>query len=260
MTGSTGPTGPTGPTGVTGVTGVTGATGPEGFGLDGLDGGYGVTGATGPTGVTGATGVTGPTGPTGPTGATGATGPTGPTGLDGLDGQKGSPPAGQIFLSAAGMWVTTTNGATAAVQTETSTNKLNYWSISFAHGSTQQAEATIAMPSDWDGGTITAVFYWLANDTSGNSAVWQASAVDIANHSAIDAAQGTGQTVTSADTGTANQLIESAATPAITVGGTPKAGDIVQFRISRIGGNASDTLTVAAQLVGVMIAYNRISH
>jgi hypothetical protein len=49
----------------------------------------------------------------------------------------------------------------------------------------------------------------------------------------------------------------SAATAAITVGGSPAASKLVQFKIERLGTNGSDNLAVAARLMGAMIGYGR---
>jgi hypothetical protein len=56
---------------------------------------------------------------------------------------------------------------------------------------------------------------------------------------------------------TANQVRISAATSAMTIAGSPAAGDLAQFRIGRLGGHANDTLTVDARLLGVLINYTR---
>lgn len=233
-----GVTGATGPTGVTGVTGPTGPTGP-----------IGVTGPTGPTGVTG------PTGPTGPNGVTGATGPTGPTGPTGATGPK---PSGQIFLSAGGMWPSTTTGMANNVKVESATNKENVFMLDAADSASKlYAEATIAMPSDWDGGTVTAAFYWLAAGVSTNSVVWGCQGRSFGDLETLDQAFGTAAEVTDAHSATANQVQISSATAAITLAGTPAAGELVQFRVYRDSANVSDTLAATARLLGVMINYTR---
>ena len=155
------------------------------------------------------------------------------------------------------MWPSTTSGAAANAKVETGTNHVNYYVLDFADGSTLTAEGGLVMPSDWDGGTITATFTWLANDTTNNSVVWGCAARAFGDGDAIDAAYGTQQTVTDANASTANQVRQSAATPAITVAGTPAASKYVQFQIQRLGGAGGDTLAATARLLGVMITYTR---
>lgn len=236
--------GATGATGAQGTQGATGATGSQGV--------QGATGATGAQGIQGATGATGAGGAQGATGATGAGGATGATGA------TGAKTAGQLFLSGAGMWPSTTNGAAANAKVESATNKQNVYVLDFADGATKLfAEATVAMPSDWDGGTVTAEFFWLTNGTGTGGVVWGCAGRSYGDQETLDQAFGTEQTVTDNGVATANQVLKSSATGAITLGGTPAAGELVQFRVSRDPTNGSDTLAQTARLLGVMISYTR---
>jgi len=156
------------------------------------------------------------------------------------------------------MWPSATNGAAANVKSETATNKQNVYLLDFADGATKLfAEATVVMPSDWDGGTITATFYWLTNDTSTNGVVWGCAGRSYGDSETLDQAWGTEQTVTDNGTATANQVLKSSATGAITLSGTPAADEFVQFRVSRDPTNGSDTLAQTARLLGVSIAFTR---
>jgi len=111
------------------------------------------------------------------------------------------------------------------------------------------------MPSDWDGGTITATFYWeYATGSASETVRWYCQGRSFANDEAIDQAWGTGQYVD--DTAiAAGDLHISSATPAITLGGTPAAGELVQFRVYR--DVANDNLAGDALLLGVMITFTR---
>jgi|WetSurMetagenome_2_1015567.scaffolds.fasta_scaffold33347_1 hypothetical protein len=235
-----GVTGPTGPGG--GSSGPTGPTGPAGS-----------TGGAGPTGPAGTSGATGPTGPGGAAGGTGATGPTGPTGSTGPVG------AALLVLTAAGSWPSITNpiGTPVLAQQESATNKVNYFVAQFAAATQSYIEWDLAMPPDWDGGTITANFYWLANSASVNSVVWGLQAVAYTSGDAIDAAFGTAQEVTSANLGT-NDVVISQATPAITVAGHPAANAHIQFRAYRLGSGA-DNLAATANLLECVVHYGRTS-
>lgn len=213
--------------------------------------GAGATGATGPQGTTGGTGGAGATGSTGPSGGAGGTGGTGATGA------TGGKAAGQLFLSGAGMWPSIAAGCKPNSQYQTPTNNENVWTLDFVDGSTTSCEATIAMPSDWNGGTITATFLWMANDGTTNAVVWGLQAYAYADGVALDQAWGAQQTVTQANASTAYQVHISTATSALTVGGSPAASDLVQFRVQRLGANGSDTMTADAKLLGVMITYTR---
>ena len=259
-TGQTGLTGPTGPQGPTGQTGPQGLTGPAG--ASGTDGTAGLTGPTGPTGSQGQTGPTGFTGPQGNTGAgsTGATGPegdpggaTGPTGPQGL---TGPPPSGQIFLTASGGWGSATGGCSPAQRNEYGNHGINIWSLDFDKDSDEYAQWTVAMPSDWDGGTIVAKFYWTyADGTTGQVVVWAIQGRSYGDDEAIDQAWGTARTVQDAAIA-AGDLHISSNSAACTLAGTPAIGELVQYRPYR-DVEPDDTLVGDAKLLGVMITFTR---
>jgi hypothetical protein len=154
------------------------------------------------------------------------------------------------------MWPTTTAGCAANAKEELATKDVNVYLIAFDAASQEYAECTFAMPSDWDAGTITAVFYWKHPATDTNfGVVWNLAGRSYANDDALDQAMGTAQQV--ADTGgTTADLYITAATPAITITGAT-ASELVQVKVSRVVGDGSDTMAVDAHLLGVMINYTR---
>jgi hypothetical protein len=165
---------------------------------------------------------------------------------------------GKVWLGAAGMWPSTTNGAATNAKVESATNKQNVYVLDFADGATKLfAEAGFAMPDDYDGGTITAKFYWLTNGTGTGGVVWGCAGRSYGDAETLDQAFGSEVTVTDNGVATANQVLVSSATGAITLGGTPAAGEYVQIRVSRDPTNGSDTLAQTARLLGVMLHYTR---
>jgi hypothetical protein len=165
---------------------------------------------------------------------------------------------GQIFLTAAGMWPSTTNGAATNAKVDSGASDVDMYVLDFADGATKLfAQATVAMPTDWDAGTVTATFYWTANTTSTNNCLLGCAGRSYGNFETIDQAMGTEITVTDALNGTVNQVAISAATAAITLAGTPAAGELVQFKVSRDPASGSDTLAATVRLLGVMITYTR---
>ena len=224
-------------------------------GATGATGATGAVGATGVQGATGATGVQGATGATGATGVQGATGATGATGITGATGATGAKNAGQLFLSAAGMWGALTTGAVGPIQLDSGSNDINFFVLDFADGSDLIAFAQVAMPSDWNAGTVTAVFYWECENASTNSAVWELAGVSLADSDVINTAVGTPQVIADANNANADMNI-SAATPAVTIAGAG-ASEMVMFRVRRVASNGSDNLAATARLIGVMINFTR---
>ncbi len=131
--------------------------------------------------------------------------------------------------------------------------------MDYADGATKLfAQANLAMPSDYDGGTVTATFYWTANSTSTNPCLLGCAGRSYGNFETIDQALGTEVTVQDSLNGTANQVAISPATAAITLAGTPAASELVTFKFSRDPASGSDTLAATVRLIGVMIAYTRV--
>lgn len=163
----------------------------------------------------------------------------------------------QIQVGAGAMLPVLTNGA-APSQVEIGASTRNFAVLSFADGATQLgAEFSFVLPSDYDGGTMTAIFFWTANSTSTNSVVWRIAGRCFADDETLDAAMGTYQDVTDANKSTAYDLNISAATSAITIAGTPAAGKLVNFKVLRNPTDASDTLAAAALLISVVLTYTR---
>jgi hypothetical protein len=204
------------------------------------------------TGDMGIPGMDGLPGPAGPAGATGA-GTVGATGAQGATGAKVS---GQLYLTASGMIPATTNGA-AQNKNVAVTNVQNYYTLDFDATTQEFAHAVVAMPSDWNAGTVTASFYWTATGTSTAPVEWALQGRAYADLETIDQAYGTEQVVSDAHSATALQVQITAATPAITLAGTPAASELVMFRVKRNVASANDTLAVDAMLLGCMISYTR---
>ena len=156
------------------------------------------------------------------------------------------------------MWTSTTAGAAAAAKVEMTTNDQNLMLIDFDPAANEAAEIGFVMPSGWNGGTLTARFYWIANSATSNAVVWGCEARSYADGEAVDQAWGAQVTVTDANAGTPNQMRVSAVSSPMTPAGTPASGEYVHFRIRRMATDGADTLAVDARLVGVMIGFTRL--
>jgi hypothetical protein len=171
-------------------------------------------------------------------------------------GGGGGTVTGQIILTAGGGWPSITSGSNPPIIAETPTNRVNFYYIGFPDTIQLFANWAMPMPSDYNGGTITAVFYWAANSASTNSVRWGLAARAYADSQLLDQAFGTAQEVTDANQA-ADDVNISAATPAITIGGTPAGGNFVQFRAYRNPTDAADNLAATAELLSIRITYTR---
>lgn len=165
-------------------------------------------------------------------------------------------PFGQqtIFVPAGAMTPRTSNGATANTY-ESTNNKLMVPALEFGATNTEFAQFYVHMPKSWNEGTLVCQFVWAQGNTVTNfGTVWAIEAVAFANNDNIDTAFGTAVQVTS--TGAANgRVYFSPETSALTVAGSPAAEELVYFQVKRLPQDASDTMTVAAKLLGVKIHY-----
>ncbi len=160
-----------------------------------------------------------------------------------------------LVLTAAGLKPTTTAGCAAPTLVEAGTNDIDYWVADFDATTQEYGVWNVVMPDNYDGGTVTATFYWTsAAGSAGGTVVWGLQGRSYANDEAIDQAYGTAQEVS--DDWLANGDVHiTSATSAITLGGTPAAGEYVVFRVYRDPADANDDLTGDARLMGVKVEY-----
>ncbi len=149
-----------------------------------------------------------------------------------------------------------TSGCGDSEQLEMTTNKNCYDAPPFDKDSVEYAYANVEMPDDYTDGVIYARFNWTHGATTTNFKVsWGLRGVAVSNDDALDVAQGTAQYAND-EGGTAYDRYRSEMTDAITIAGSPAAGDFVNFEALRNATDATnDTLDVDAYLLGVMIWY-----
>lgn len=133
-------------------------------------------------------------------------------------------------------------------------NKLRH--TYFDHDTDRYGEVSVMMPSNWDGGSITAEFVWTTNDTTSNTVVWEIVAGGYGNGDNLSVAPAwPGVSLLSSNGGVAYQLRRSGQTVPITVQYSPLGGNLVVFGIARKSDDTNDTLAAGADLLGVVIRY-----
>ena len=189
------------------------------------------------------------------TGASGYSGYTGYTGYSGYSAYSGAVANPTILLSAAGGWVSTTNGATIPAQEELATNKQNMLFIDFPDGaSTKYAEWTVIVPCNVGLTNMKAQFIWTANSTSTNNVVWQIQASATTDTEALDRTWSSAVTVTDANGASAYTNRTTSQTGTFTPAGyTAGTVTALQVRVFRDPTNGSDTLAATARLIGVVL-------
>jgi hypothetical protein len=137
----------------------------------------------------------------------------------------------------------------------------NVWDYLAFDGATDEYGTFTISPADWDLGTIKAKFVWAASAamTDAHTVIWGLNCYAVSDGDTMDVAYDTGaQTAsdayaTSDETGPIKKI--TAATSALTVQGTPAAGDVVHCRVYRDAD--ADTSTIDAWLLGVKIEYGK---
>ncbi len=159
----------------------------------------------------------------------------------------------EVYIPAGAMYGTTTDGAAYASR-ELATNDIMISSFNFDTTTAEKAQFNWATPANWDAGTIRFKLYWTT--TGGSSAQtidFDLAGVAFANDDAMDSAVGTAANVS--DTWIADDdLHVTSYSSAITIAGSPVAGELVVFQLSR--DVATDTLGVDAEVLGVLIEYS----
>jgi hypothetical protein len=157
----------------------------------------------------------------------------------------------------ASAWIPKSTAGCGVDSRETTTNDQNFDELLFDAGTDEFADALVVMPSNYNNSTVTARFYWTASAAGDGTddVVWGISGLAYANDDALDTATGTPQTVTDTLLAT-NDMHVSAATSAVTIGGTPAANKPIQFTVYRDANAGADTYGGDARLLGVEIIFN----
>jgi hypothetical protein len=158
-----------------------------------------------------------------------------------------------ITIPADGWIVNRTNAATAATNVYQGTGYFDIALYTFNDLETNRITRTFAMPEAWDAGTVKFKFNWSCTNTTGD-VKWWAHGKIIPDNGDPNTAWGTSVSVT--DTAqTASRPLLTAATGAMTFGGTPAAGGLAIIEVYRDAGDSGDTLAGSAQLWNVNLGY-----
>ena len=160
-----------------------------------------------------------------------------------------------IFLTAAGGVPTTTAGCAGPAQQELETNDVMVTTLDFADDASEYAMWQIALPDRYDGGTITAQFYWTVPNANAGEVRWEISGRAYANSDALDQVMGSYVGVTDTCLEVVNDLHISAVTAAITLAGSPAAGELVMIKVYRDHDHADDDYGYDAQLLMVKLEF-----
>ena len=159
-----------------------------------------------------------------------------------------------IFVPAAAMFGTTTNGAEASA-VETTALRPELKVLDFDAGTRENAQFSIAMPKSWNLGTVTYQVFWSPSNTNTDNCIFGLEGVATTEGDTADVAFGTAVEVTDAGIGTVEDVQMTAVSGAVTIGGSPADDDYTFFQLYRDAADGSDTFTGDARVLGIKLFY-----
>lgn len=160
-----------------------------------------------------------------------------------------------IWVPAAAMRPTASNGCASLTEVETTAGRPDMQVLDFDATSDEHAQFAVRFPKSWNEGTVTFQFYWTSTATDTDGVSFGLQGVAVSDGDSIDVAYGTAVVVDDANQSTAEDLYVSAESGAVTIAGSPAAGDLCFFRVFRDVSDANDTATEDARLIGVALFF-----
>ena len=159
-----------------------------------------------------------------------------------------------IWVPAVAMYPASSNGCGDIDQTELTAQRPEVKALPFDASSDEYAQFAVAFPKSWNEGTVTFQSFWSVTGTNTGTVQFAVQGVAVSSDDTLDVAMGTAVPNTAlAASGTANDLMINAVSGAITIAGSPAAGDEVFFNIYR--DVSGDDQTADARLLGVKLFY-----
>lgn len=161
-----------------------------------------------------------------------------------------------IWVPAAAMEAAVTTAAATSNAVEIGTSLFAARTMDFATDADDFAYFAIQMPKGWDEGTLVFQFVWSATGQGGgnDSVVWAIAAQAYASDDPLTGAFPAATAATLQEhSATNDDVMITAETSAVTVGGSPAAEEFVAFEVSR--DVSEDDLDVDARLHGIKIHY-----
>ena len=159
-----------------------------------------------------------------------------------------------IWVPAAAMYAATTNGADGE-QVETTATRPDMKVFDFDASTKQYTQFTVGMPKSWNEGTITYQVYWTPSTTNTGNAIFGLQGVACGDSDTIDVVYGTAINITDAGIGTVNDQQITAESSAVTIAGTPAAGEQSYFQLYRDAADGSDTFTGECRVLGIKLFF-----
>lgn len=166
-----------------------------------------------------------------------------------------------LFVPAGAMTPSESDGA-SVVEIYVSGNQTTHDAMRFPYqsGVATGVDFNIALPDDWDRGTIKAKLVWrlsaMNSASPGQNVKFALAAAAYGDTEDYSSVLGTPVVVTDSVHGTSEMHI-TPATPALTVGGTPAAGKMIHFKVTRTFESIGDSCAADVNLLGILFQFRR---
>jgi hypothetical protein len=160
-----------------------------------------------------------------------------------------------IWVPASAMIAAATSGP-ASASLETATNDINYKVFDFDPSADEHAHFNVAFPKGWDLGVVRFQVWWSTTATDTDGVAWGLQGIAIPDGDPVDTAWGTAVVVTDDAQSAAGDVLVTAESGDVTIGGTPAADQLSFFRIFRDVSDAADDMGEDARLIGLKLFYN----
>jgi len=158
-----------------------------------------------------------------------------------------------IFIPAAAMYPTTTNGCAALTQVEISSGQPELKVLDFDPSSDENAQFSVAFPKSWNEGVITFRAFFTVTGTNTGTVSWALSGVSMGDNDTIGANFGTAVAPTAkAHSGTSNDINITAESGNVTISNAA-VDEFVFFNIAR--DVSADNQSGDARLIGIQIFF-----
>jgi len=159
-----------------------------------------------------------------------------------------------IWVPAAAMYPTTTNGCADLVQVETTAQQPEFKVLDFSHTATEYAQFTVAFPKSWaHAGDITFQVFWIGI-ASTDEVAWCLQGKSVADVTESVAAFGTAVTVTDTANNDVTHTLISAESGDVTITGA--ADDTLTYlQIYRDHDHGDDDMAGDARLLGIKLFF-----
>lgn len=161
----------------------------------------------------------------------------------------------QQYIDARAMQPTTSNGCAELAAVETTAGRPDLIGLAFDATADEHAQFQFEFPKSWNEGTITFKAHWWSTATDTDGVAWGLQGVACADGDTADVAYGTAVVVTDDAQSTSEDVYITSTSGAVTIAGSPAAGEMSFFRVFRDVSDANDVMAEDAILLGITIIF-----